>query len=106
MTTAVYGVFDPLKKNIVRFVELIKCLNVLDNFEYSNEEKLLAVWDVNMEFGQDMSPFDVGEYVCMHAYVYMYVCMYVCNPTITITITIILKLTMTFLFIHISIFDI
>ena len=58
--SAVYGVFDPLKKNIVRYVELIKCLAVLDNFDNTNEEKLLALWDVNMEFGQDMSPFDIA----------------------------------------------
>lgn len=57
---AVYGAFDPLKKNIVRFVEILKSMVVLDNFEDSTEEKLMTLWDLNMEFGQDMSPFDIA----------------------------------------------
>ena len=58
--SAIFGVFDPLKKNSVRFVEVIKSLALLDNFEYSTEEKLAALWDINMTYGQDMSPFDMA----------------------------------------------
>ena len=57
---AVYGVFDPLKKNIVRFVEIIKSIAVIDKFEDTAEEKLMTLWDINMEYGQDMSPFDIA----------------------------------------------
>ena len=53
---AVYGVFDPLKKNIVRFVEIVKSIAVIDKFEDTAEEKLMGLWDINMEYGQDMSP--------------------------------------------------
>ena len=59
--SAVYGVFDPLKKNIVRFVELIKSLALLDDFEATTEEKLAKLWDLNMEYGQDMSSFDIAQ---------------------------------------------
>jgi hypothetical protein len=62
---AVYGVFDPLKKNIVRFVEIIKSMAVIDKFEDTSEEKLMTLWDLNMEFGQDMSPFDVAA-TCLY----------------------------------------
>jgi len=58
--SAVYGVFDPLKKNIMRFVELIKSFALLDNFEFTTDEKLQNLWDLNMEYGQDMSPFDIA----------------------------------------------
>lgn len=62
---AVYGVFDPLKKNIVRFVEIIKSLALIDKFEDSAEEKLMTLWDLNMDYGQDMSPFDVAA-TCLY----------------------------------------
>ena len=62
---AVYGVFDPLKKNIVRFVEIIKSLAVIDKFDDSAEEKLMTLWDLNMDYGQDMSPFDVAA-TCLY----------------------------------------
>ena len=58
--SAIYGVFDPLKKNSIRYVEVIKSLALLDNFEYSTEEKLAVLWDINMTYGQDMSPFDMA----------------------------------------------
>lgn len=54
-----YSLFDPMKRNVMRFVEFVGLLTVLDMPELLPEEKLRALWLVHYEFGLDRNIFDI-----------------------------------------------
>lgn len=54
-----YSLFDPMKRNVMRFVEFIGLLTVLDMPELLPEDKLRRLWTVHYEFGLDRNIFDI-----------------------------------------------
>jgi hypothetical protein len=54
-----YSLFDPMKRNVMRFVEFIGMLTALDMPELLPEDKLKALWLVHHEFGLDRNMFDI-----------------------------------------------
>lgn len=53
-----FSVFDPLKKNIIKFYEFIVLFAILDNPQDSVWDKLGTVYRLNQEYGLDQPPFD------------------------------------------------
>ena len=56
----IYSVFDPMKRNAMRFVELISCLTLLDNIEHTACEKLKTLWKMQHTYGLDRNVFDIA----------------------------------------------
>ena len=54
-----YSLFDPMKRNVMRFVEFIGLLTVLDMPELLPEDKIRTLWHVYYEFGLDRNIFDL-----------------------------------------------
>jgi hypothetical protein len=54
-----YSLFDPMKRNVMRFVEFIGMLTALDMPELFPEDKLRVLWMVHNEFGLDRNMFDI-----------------------------------------------
>jgi len=54
-----YSLFDPMKKNSMRFVELVGLLAVLDCPDQLPYEKLQYLWKIHYEFGLDRNIFDI-----------------------------------------------
>jgi hypothetical protein len=54
-----YSLFDPMKRNVMRYVEFIGLLTVLDMPEKLPEDKLQSLWKVHFEFGLDRNIFDI-----------------------------------------------
>lgn len=55
-----YSLFDPAKKNSMRFVEILLMFVVLDNPEENIFQKVRALWQCSTQFGLDRSLFDVA----------------------------------------------
>lgn len=55
-----YSIFDPMKKNCMRFAELGTALMILDNPSQPTDEKLRSLWNMNVQFGYDRNLFDVS----------------------------------------------
>lgn len=55
-----FSIFDPLKKDCMRFVELILHLVVLDKPEYHASEKISLLWQYANEYGLDRGLFDIA----------------------------------------------
>jgi hypothetical protein len=58
--SAVYSVFDPLKHNCVRFVELVLALGIFDHPLQTALEKLAYLWQLAAEFGNDEPPIAIA----------------------------------------------
>jgi hypothetical protein len=54
-----YSLFDPMKRNVMRFVEFVGLLTALDMPELLPEEKIRSLWLVHYEFGLDRNIFDL-----------------------------------------------
>lgn len=54
-----YSLFDPMKRNVMRYVEFIGLLTALDMPELLPEDKLKRLWTVHYEFGLDRNIFDI-----------------------------------------------
>jgi len=54
-----YSLFDPMKRNVMRFVEFVGLLTVLDSPEQLPEEKIRSLWNLHQEFGLDRNIFDI-----------------------------------------------
>lgn len=53
-----YSVFDPVKRNVVQFVDLLCSFAVLLNEKDDNRTKLGTLWDLLDTFGNDRSQFE------------------------------------------------
>ena len=53
-----YSVYDPVKKNVVQFVDLLCSFAVLLNEKDSNDKKLADLWWLMENYGNDRSPFE------------------------------------------------
>lgn len=65
-----FSLFDPMKKNSMRFVEFIAALKLLDEPEQSAAEKLAMLWDVYHEYGLDGTVLDLVQdalYSCCYS---------------------------------------
>jgi hypothetical protein len=58
--SAVYSVFDPLKHNCVRFVEVVLALAIFDHPLQTAQEKLAYLWQIATEFGNDEPPIAIA----------------------------------------------
>jgi len=57
--SVLYSLFDPMKKNNVRYVEIVGLLTALDLPSQLPYEKLHALWKIHHEFGLDRNIFDI-----------------------------------------------
>lgn len=57
--SVLFSVYDPLKRNIVRFVEIIAALTSLNNPLATGTEKLGHIWKAYESFGSDLSPMEM-----------------------------------------------
>lgn len=56
----IYSSFDPYRKNVMRFVEFILSLAVLDQPKAPTITKICTLWQYYMNFGADMATFDIA----------------------------------------------
>lgn len=56
-----YSVFDPVKRNVVQYVELLCSFAVLLNEKDDNRTKLGTLWDLLETFGNDRSQFEKAK---------------------------------------------
>ena len=54
-----FSVFDPMKKNFVRFADILTCFAILDRPSDTAIEKAATVWMLNEEYGNDMAPLEM-----------------------------------------------
>ena len=55
-----FSTFDPHRKNVIRYVDLLACFAVLDCTTQSAIEKLATLWEIHEAFGDDNSPMDIA----------------------------------------------
>lgn len=53
-----FSTFDPHRKNVARYVELIACYTLLDCPGHTGLEKLSTLWEVYDRYGDDTPPLD------------------------------------------------
>lgn len=56
-----YSMFDPMKKNTMRFVEIIGLLAALNKKDQPAIQKLKSLWKLHYEFGLDRNIFDIVQ---------------------------------------------
>jgi hypothetical protein len=56
--SVLYGVFDPVKRNVVQFVEVLASFVVLLNEKDDSDTKLGQLWDLYDSYGNDKSQFE------------------------------------------------
>jgi hypothetical protein len=56
----IFSVFDPLKKNYIRYADFLSALTVLDRPADSAIEKLSQIWRINEDFGGDKAPLELA----------------------------------------------
>eukprot|EP01032_Pedospumella_encystans_P022485 gene22485-25478_t len=54
-----YSLFDPMKRNVMRYVEFVGLLTVLDMPEQMPDAKIRSLWLLHQEFGLDRNLFDI-----------------------------------------------
>ena len=57
--SVLYSLFDPMKKDSMRFVELLGLMTILDNPTDLPYDKVRALWKLHNEFGLDRNVFDI-----------------------------------------------
>jgi hypothetical protein len=55
-----FSIFDPMKKNSMRFVEFILLLTILDRPEMEPIPKLQNLWTIAHQYGSDRNIFDIA----------------------------------------------
>ena len=55
-----FTAFDPAKKNVIAFVDILSCLVVLDNPKDSVIEKLTSIFRIRRDFGLNQGPFELA----------------------------------------------
>lgn len=58
--SGVYSSLDPLKRNSVRFIELLDGMALIDLHLDKPAEKLGCIWNLHSDYGDDEPPFDVA----------------------------------------------
>jgi hypothetical protein len=59
LISQMYSLFDPMKRDMMRFVELIYMMIALDHPEQEPIQKIVSLWNISQQYGLDRSSFDI-----------------------------------------------
>ncbi len=59
LISQLYSLFHPMKKDMMRFVEFVYMLEILDHPEQEPIDKIITLWRTAQQYGLDRSSFDI-----------------------------------------------